>query len=85
MFTIDANSIMQMMQAHTIEGTTPFSHEILSEMYKRLEFSKRAKTLELFMTEHTPPPSRNPPYSSSAFPDRTGNLVTVLSYMLGYY
>jgi len=36
LFTIDAKSIMQMMQALIIEGTTPFSHEILSEMYQRL-------------------------------------------------
>jgi len=40
-----------MMQAPIIEGTAPFSHEILSEIYQRLEFTKRAKTLEIFMTE----------------------------------
>jgi len=51
LFTIDAKSIMQMMQAPIIEGTTPFSHEILSEMYQRLDFAKRAKSLELFMTK----------------------------------
>lgn len=51
LFTIDFKSIMQMMQAPIIEGTIPFTHDILSEMYQRLDFTKRAKTLELFMTE----------------------------------
>lgn len=76
---------MQMIQDPIIEGASPFSHEILSEMYQRLDFSKRAKTLELFMTEHTPLPNKNPPYSSSTFPDRTKHIVIVLSYLLGYY
>jgi len=78
LFTIDAKSIIQMMQAPIIEGTTPFSHEILSEMYQRLKFSKRAKTLELFVTEQTPLPSKNPPYSSSAFHDRSRHIVTII-------
>lgn len=85
LFTIDAKSMIQMIQALIIEGASPFSHEILSEMYKVLDFSKRAKTLELFMTEWTPLPSKNPPYSSSSFPDRTRHKVIVLSYFLGYY
>lgn len=85
LFTIDAKSIMQMMYAPVIKGTTPFSHEILTEMYYKLDFSKRAKTLELFMTEHTSLPNENPPYSSSFFPDRTRHIVIVLSYLLGYY
>lgn len=84
-FTIDAKSLMQMMQALVIEGTTPFSHEILTEMYQELDFSKRAKTLEIFMIEHTPLPHNNPPYSSSVFPNRTRHIVTILSYLVGYY
>ena len=74
-----------MIQAPIIEGASPFSHEILSEMYQRLDFSKRAKSLELLMTEQTPLHSKNPPYSSSVFPDRTRHIVTALSYLLGYY
>lgn len=85
LFTINAKFIMQMMQALVIEGTTPFSHEILTEMYQKLDFSIRAKTLELFMTEHTPLPSKNPPYSSSVFPNKTRHIFTILSYLLGYY
>ena len=73
------------MKAPIIEGTTHFSHEFLNEMYQRLDFSKRAKTLELFITEQTPLPRKNPPYSSSSFPDRTRHIVTVLSYLIGYY
>lgn len=59
LFTIDAKSIMQMMQAPVIEGTTPFSREVLIEMYQKLDFCKRDKTLELFMTEQTPLPNKH--------------------------
>lgn len=85
LFTIDAMSIMQMMEAPVIEGTTSLSHVILTKMYKKLDFSRRAKTLELFMTKQTPPTNKNPPYSSSFFPKRTRYIVTILSYLLGYY
>jgi len=53
-----------MMQALVIEGVVTFSHEILIEMYQKLDFSKRYKTLELFMAENRPLLGKNPPYSS---------------------
>jgi len=43
---------MKMMQAPIIEGTTPFPHEILTKMYWKLDFSKRAKTLSHFRVSH---------------------------------
>jgi len=85
LFTVDVKSIMQMMQALIIEVTTPFSHEVLIEIYQKLDFLKRARTLELFMTDNTSLPRKNPPYSSFVFPDRTRYVVIVLSYLLGYY
>lgn len=85
LFTIDDKSIVQMMQAPVIEGTTPFSHEIHIEMYQKLDFSKTTKTLELFMIEQTPLPKNNPPYSSIVFPEITRHIVTILSYLLAYY
>lgn len=85
LFTINSMSIMQMMQTPIIEGTTPFSHEILTEMYQEIDFSKRAKTLELFKTKHTPLPNKNLSYSPSVFLDITRHIILVISYLLGYY
>jgi len=38
-----------MMQGPVIEGVVPFSHEVLIEMYQNIDYSKRAKTLQIFM------------------------------------
>jgi len=76
---------MQMMQALVIEGVVPFPHEVLIEMYQKLDFSKRAKTLEIFMADNTPLPGKNPPYSSFVFPNLTRHIALVLSYLLGYF
>jgi len=74
------------MQAPINEVVVPFSHEVLIEMYQKLYLSKGLdKTLDLFIVENTPLLSKNPPYSSSIFPDRTRHIVTVLSYLVGYY
>lgn len=74
-----------MMQAPTTENATPFSHEELIELYQKLDFTKRAKTLELLLIEDAPLPKKNHPYPSSIFPERTKKIVTVISYLLGYY
>lgn len=73
------------MQGPVIEGVVPFSHEVLIEMYQNIDYSKRAKTLQIFMAENTPLPIKNPPNSSSLFPDRTRHIATVISYLLDYY
>ena len=69
---------MQMMQALVVEEATPFSYEALRDLYQKLDFSNKAKTLELFMATDTPLPKKNPPYRSSTFPDKTQHIVTVL-------
>lgn len=50
LLTITPQAIDQMMQAPTVENATPFSYEALIELYQKLDFTKRAKTLELFLT-----------------------------------
>ena len=40
-----------MMQAPTVNNATPFSYESLVETYHKLDFAKRAQTLELFLTQ----------------------------------
>ena len=85
LFTITPQAIDQMMQAPTAENATPFSHEALVELYQKLDFSKRAKTLECFLTEDALLPKKYPPYPSSIFLERAKKIITVISYLLGYY
>ena len=59
-----------MMQAPNIENATPFSYEALVEIYQKLDFAKRAQTLELFLTQDAALPKENTPYPSSIFPER---------------
>ena len=73
-----------MLQAPAITPMHPFSHESLIEAYQNLDFTKRSHTLELFLAIDSPLPKRNPPYDSSMFPERTKQITTIFSYMLGY-
>ena len=73
------------MQTPNPKQIVPFSYETLREFYQKLEFSSRAKTLQLFMATDALMPTKNPPYPSSIFLDRTQHIVTVLSYLLGYH
>ena len=83
--TITAQNIEEMMQAPTIENSTPFSQEELIEIYQKLYFAKSAQTLELFMTENDPLPKKNPPFPSSIFPERSKLIITFISYLIDYY
>ena len=74
-----------MLQAPTIGPIHPFSHESLIETYQKLDFTKRAQTIELFLAVDSPISKRNPPYDSYIFLDRTKQITTILSYLLGYY
>ena len=81
--TITIQTIEQMMQAQTTNNATPCSQEALIEIYKKLDFSKRAQTFELFMTENDPLPKKNPPFPASIFPERSKQIITHISYLLG--
>ena len=37
------------------------------------------------MTENDPLPKKNPPFPSSIFRERSKQIITVISYLLGYY
>lgn len=50
-----------------------------------MDFAKRAKTLEIFLTEDAPLPKKHPPYPSSIFPESAKKIITVISYLLGCY
>ena len=85
LFSINAQSIQQMMQAPTPEWAVPFSYEALKECYQKLDPASRAKSLKLSMAPDTPMPTKNPPHLLSAFSIRTKHIIFVLSYLLGYH
>lgn len=83
LFTITPQAIEQKMQALRVENSTPFSRESLVELYQKLEFYKRAKTLEFFLTEDASLPKKNPLYPSFIFPERAKKIITIISYLVG--
>jgi len=83
--SINSQSIDEILQAPNIVPTHPFSHEILIETYQKMDFTKRAQLLELFLVVDSPLPKTNPPYDSSIFTDRTKEITTILYYLLSYY
>ncbi len=54
------------------------------DLYNKLTFPQRALIFELFLPEDVELPKRNPPYSSSMFPEATRHIISLLSYLLGY-
>ena len=41
--------------------------------------------MEIFLREDASLPKKNPPYPSSIFTDKAKQIITVFSYLLGYY
>ena len=70
LFTIIAQSIDQIMLAPSMENSTHFSLEALTQIYQNLDFATRAKMFESFLPENDQLPKKNPPYPSSIFLDQ---------------
>lgn len=81
--TITPQAIDQMVQAPTVENATSFPYESLVELYQKLDFSKRAKRLELFLKEDDSLLKKNPLYPSCIFPESVKHNIIVISYLLG--
>lgn len=73
------------MLAPTVENVAPFSLEALTQRYQNLDFATRARIFEIFFPESSQLPKKNPPYPSSIFPDHTKQLISMISYILGYH
>ena len=85
LFTITAKSINQTMLAPSVENSSPFSLKALNQLYQKLDFATRAKIFEIFLPENAKLPKNNPPYPSSIFPDQAKQIITIISYILGYF
>ena len=73
-----------MLQIQNSAPVHPFSIESLMEFYKNLTFPQRAKLFEIFLPENVKLKKKNPPYSSSMFPEMTKHIISIVSYFLGY-
>jgi hypothetical protein len=73
-----------MMQVLRAEPRSPFTIEILTEMYQNLSFPQRAQIFELFLPQDTQFPKKNPPYHFSIFSERGNHIISTLCCFLGY-
>jgi hypothetical protein len=85
LFTITPEAIDQMLQIPRAESFSPFTIEILTEMYQKLSFPQRVQIFELFLPESAPLPKANPPYQSSIFSAKGNQIISSLCSLLGYY
>jgi hypothetical protein len=74
-----------MMQITHAESASPFSLEILTELYQKMTFPQRAQIFEIFLPTSAPLPSTNPLYPSSLFSTKGNQIISSLCALLGYY
>ena len=63
----------------------PLSIEALTKLYIDLDFPKRFQIFHIFMPSYVEIPKINPPYSSSKFPEGSRHIISMLSFILGYF
>jgi hypothetical protein len=85
LFFITPEDIDQMMQMPRAESTSSFNLEILTELYQKMTFPRRAQIFELFLPTSARFPSTNPPYPSSMFSTKGNQIISSLCALLGYY
>ena len=85
LFTITAASINQMLQLKPDPKAVPLSIEALTKLYIGLDFPKRFQIFQVFMPLHVEIPQINPPYSTSKFPKCSRHVISMLSFILGYF
>ena len=85
LFTITAESINQMLQLKPDPNVVPLSIEALTKLYIGLEFPKTFQIFQVFMPLHVEIPQINPPYSTSKFLEWSRHVISMLSFILGYF
>ena len=63
----------------------PLSIEYLTQLYLSLDFPKKFMIFQDFMPSHVDIPKLNPPYSTAKFPEGSRNIISMLSFILGYF
>jgi hypothetical protein len=85
LFTVTSKAIDQLLQISINDSNMPFSIESLNDLYQKLTFPQRAQIFEIFLPEDAQLPKNNPPYSYSFFIVKANQIISMLSYLLGYY
>ena len=85
LFSIITESINEMLQLKLDPGVVTFSVEELTQLYLELEFPKKFMIFQNFMPIHVDLPKVNPPYSTSDFPKASRQVISMLSFILGYF
>jgi hypothetical protein len=74
-----------MLQIPKIDSASPFSIEILNDLYQKLSFPQRAQIFEIFLPEDAQLPKKNPPIHSSIFSVKGNQIISTLCCLLGYF
>jgi hypothetical protein len=85
LFTITLETINQIMQIPRVDSLSPFSIEILTELYQKMCFPQRAQIFDLFLPKNDQLPKVNAPYHSSIFSTKGNQIISSLCRLLGYY
>lgn len=84
LFTITAESINQMLQVQPSPNETPLSIEGLLDLYTKLYLPTTAQIFQNFIIEECHTPTESPPYVATIFSEKGRQIITMLSYILGY-
>ena len=84
LFYITEESINSMLQMNHDPNSASLSIEDLTQLYLDLEFNTRFKIYQNFCPNQVDIPKLNPPFDTVDFPDETRQIVSMLSFILGY-
>ena len=73
-----------MLQIQPSPNEIPLSIEALLELYTKLDLPKRAQIIQTFIIEESYTPIDNPLYAATIFSKKARQIITMLSYTLGY-
>ena len=85
LLTITAESINQMLQLQSDPQSVPLSIEALTQLYLGLDFPKKFMIFQNFFPSHVDIPKLNPPYSTAKFPEGSKHIISMISFILGYF
>ena len=74
-----------MLQLQPDPQAFPLSIEALTQLYLGLDFPKRFMILKNLMPSHVEIPKLNPPYSTARFSEGSRHIISMLSFVLGYF
>ena len=74
-----------MLQIQPRPDEIPLSIEALTQLYLNLDFPKRFQIFQTFMPSSVEIPKINPPSPSLKFSERTRHIISMLSFIFGYF